>query len=278
MSTAADIGQKVARLIGEFFPWGERDYPPRPGPATPELLAGAVRRWLEEQTRLFRHAALALLARVEPVLREAEQALPADERPRLFARIDLSALVKSPDGILDKMVRDWSPETGAAPGLNFRNFKSELGDLGRFRIVTNFLSDADEIAKVLAAPFQAPAAQPLTAAQIALRDDFLIGKEGFKDAIRLMPGARPTGERSFKGVFFPRQAGSKDLKVEVQVQTMLQEAWDKKDHFLVYEPRRRGQEPDPQHVREMFAMSELLYVADLTFERLREAVLARRRS
>lgn len=57
---------------------------------------------------------------------------------------------------------------------------------------------------------------------------------------------------------------------------MLEEAWDKKDHFLIYEPRRRGESIDLNDRIEIFAMSELLYVADLTFDRLLEAIRQRR--
>jgi hypothetical protein len=57
---------------------------------------------------------------------------------------------------------------------------------------------------------------------------------------------------------------------------MLQEAWDKKDHFLIYEPRRRGEPIDGADSIEIYAMSELLYVADLTFDRLLDAIRRRR--
>ena len=57
--------------------------------------------------------------------------------------------------------------------------------------------------------------------------------------------------------------------------TQLQEAWDKKDHFLVYEKRRNEPERDEENFPDfldakMFAMSELLYVADQYFEQLRK--------
>jgi ppGpp synthetase/RelA/SpoT-type nucleotidyltranferase len=86
------------------------------------------------------------------------------------------------------------------------------------------------------------------------------------------------GERCHKGVFYPQALHHQYLRVEVQIQTQLQEAWDKKDHFLVYEPRRRGEDVSLDHRCEIFAMSELLYVADLTFDRLREEILASRQA
>ena len=56
--------------------------------------------------------------------------------------------------------------------------------------------------------------------------------------------------------------------------TQLEEAWDKKDHYLVYERRRKEPERDEENFPDfldakMFAMSELLYVADQYFEQLR---------
>ena len=77
----------------------------------------------------------------------------------------------------------------------------------------------------------------------------------------------------YKGLLYPRQTTLNIYKVEVQVQTQLQEAWDKKDHFLNYEPRRRGENIDPSSTIEMFSMSELLYVADLTFDRLKKTIV-----
>lgn len=52
--------------------------------------------------------------------------------------------------------------------------------------------------------------------------------------------------------------------------TQLQEAWDKKEHFLVYEQRRRAPERYEENLQDyldskMFAMAELLYVADHYF-------------
>lgn len=90
----------------------------------------------------------------------------------------------------------------------------------------------------------------------------------------LGPKERSSGERCRKGVFSLRKDAL--IRVEVQIQTMLQEAWDKKDHFLVYEPKRRGEAVEACHIIEIYAMSELLYVADLTFDRLLEIIRERR--
>ncbi|HEV2854339.1 MAG TPA: hypothetical protein VHC97_16215 [Thermoanaerobaculia bacterium] len=265
-----DLKEKIDRLILDYFPWGEEDFLPHPRPEDDEERSLRVRFWIEEKTRELRNAALALVAKVKPVLQEIEAQTPED-RPRLLARIDSSNLVKSPGSILEKMVRDWDPRNGEAPKIGFRNFLQELDDIGRFRIVANFLSDVERIASALQTPY-GPAAASLTPAQRALRSEYRLRHNGFTDSVHLLPGQRSKGERCRKGVFYPVNRSLEHLRVEVQIQTQLQEAWDKKDHFLVYERRRRGEAVDPRHSMEIFAMSELLYVADLTFDRLRQAI------
>lgn len=215
----------------------------------------------------FANTALALHARVQAVVEEVEITVLERERKRLFYRSDFSNLIKPPDSILDKMTRDWQPRNGA-PEITFATFLTQLEDLARFRIVLNFLSDVRHVCSKLEEPYRCKAEDRarLSAAQRALYEDFALTKKGLQDLIRLGPKERKSGERCIKGVFYPRARS--EVKVEVQIQTMLQEAWDKKDHFLVYEPRRRGESVNPDHGIESYAMSELLYVADLTFDRL----------
>jgi ppGpp synthetase/RelA/SpoT-type nucleotidyltranferase len=64
------------------------------------------------------------------------------------------------------------------------------------------------------------------------------------------------------------------LFLEIQVMTQLEEAWDKKDHFLVYEKHRQAPDKDDEYFSDfldakMLAMSELLYIADNYFDELR---------
>jgi ppGpp synthetase/RelA/SpoT-type nucleotidyltranferase len=258
------IEAKKKLLIRRHFPWGELGYLPRPTSSDLTAHETAVTLWLEQQTLPFGAAALALAARVQPVLREIEA--PVSPR-RLLARIDCSSHVKSPASILEKMVRDWDPDSQGHPSLGFHNFRQDLTDLGRIRIVANFLRDAERIAKALEEPYDTEAAGRLTAAQVALRADYSLKENHLVDSVHVDPGKRRAGERCFKGLFRP-QGLREHLVIELQVQTLLQEAWDKKDHFLIYERRRRGDPVDPRHEREIFAMSELLYVADITFDRL----------
>jgi ppGpp synthetase/RelA/SpoT-type nucleotidyltranferase len=259
---------KIERLIREYPPEGPSGSVPGPD----------ARSWIAAQldNAGFADAALALHARVQAVVEEVETTVLADDRRRLFYRSDFSNLVKAPDSILDRMTRDWEPRKGA-PKITFATFLTQMEDLARFRIVLNFLSDVRCVCSKLEEPYKCKAEHRvrLSPAQLALYDDFALTKERLKDLIRQSPAERLSGERCYKGVFYPRSRS--DVKVEVQIQTMLQEAWDKKDHFLIYEPRRRGETVNPDHGIESYAISELLYVADLTFDRLLEGARRRKR-
>lgn len=262
----------IARLIRDHFPWGTPGAPPT-APSEPDQQRRAVEEWLQRHTAPFRAAVTALVARIRPVLSEVEAEVHHQEgEQRLVARIDLNHATKSPPSILEKMGRAWEERPGAAPPISFANFEREIDDLGRLRIVTNFLSDVERIAKRLEAPYRTR--EGLSEAQRALAEEYLLRQNAFEDRVLLHPGKRNKGERCHKGIFGPRRPELSYLRVEVQIQTLLQEAWDKKDHYLLYEPRRRGEPVALEHECEMFAMSDLLYVADLTFDRLRDSMLA----
>jgi ppGpp synthetase/RelA/SpoT-type nucleotidyltranferase len=274
-----DMGpaSKIELLIQTHFPWGQPGFPQRPTNTPPMGLASAASNWIIGRLveRGCDNTALALHARLQAVLDELVGALPTDERSRLFYRTDFSSLVKSPESILDKMVRDWNPGA-AGPQLGFDNFLDEMEDLARFRFVFNFLSDVESVSARIEAPYQCSQQEQktLTAAQLALFNDFALKGHRLRDLINLPPDVRKSGERCRKGVFYPKRGTQ--VRVEVQIQTMLEEAWDKKDHFLIYEWRRSGKPVDTNHLIEMYAMSELLYVADRTFDGLLRDIRRRR--
>jgi ppGpp synthetase/RelA/SpoT-type nucleotidyltranferase len=256
-----DTREKTVHLIDEQFPWDDGGRPEDP-PARRRHVLG----WLRERTTIFRLAATTLMARVLPVLDELERQLVPADRRRFFAKIDAGNIVKSPESILEKMAREWHRPTEMAPKVGFDNL-SELNDIGRFRIVANFLSDVVAIQRALEEPYSRPGS-PISPSQRELKQQYQLRSNAFEDVIHLHPARRSKGERCLKGIFYPRDRS--ELKVEVQVVTILQEAWDKKDHFLIYEPRRAGEIVDEQDEREIYAMSETLYIADLLFERLKD--------
>ena len=177
---------------------------------------------------------------------------------RFFCRIDADNKVKQPSSIIDKIMR--SSEAGAGKAVSesctLGNFTTTMQDLARFRIVCNFLHDVDEVVE-------------------ALNNSDILNRMfdiEIKETINQHPGSRKSGERSVK--FILKYNKHPGLFLEIQVMTQLSESWDKKDHFLVYEVRRRFPDKEDENFPDyldakMNAMAELLYVADNYFEALR---------
>lgn len=266
---AGDIGARIERLVQEHYPWGGDGFLPRPAGGAPECIA-QLKAWIRHRVAPYGRAALTLIALVRPILDDLDQQVQQVSGRRWLARVDALAIVKEPQSVLEKMAREWKDEQGAPP-IGFDSFTRDIRDLGRFRIVANFLSDVERITQALEMPYDQRTATTCSSTQRDLATEFALDGHSFEDSIEIDPAERKKGERCRKGIFLPRN-GHAQLHVEVQVQTQLQESWDKKDHFLLYEPRRLGVPVSPQHEREMFAMSELLFVADLTFDRLRTAI------
>lgn len=179
---------------------------------------------------------------------------------RFFCRIDDIYQQKSPENIIDKICRSQAKVAQAGEPKPERydldNFTQKMTDLARFRVVCNFLRDVKRVAQAIENSEE-------------LKVFFHIEPHS---SIELRPGERKSGERSIKFILEHRRRPG--LFLEIQVMTQLQEAWDKKDHFLVYEPRRRSPEKDEDNFPDyldakMFAMAELLDVADQYFDQLR---------
>jgi len=177
---------------------------------------------------------------------------------RFFYRIDADHKIKQPASIVDKLIRTSvsGGGIGALDSCTLDNFATTMKDLARFRIVCNFLNDVEKVVEALKS-------------SDILKKRFHVKT---KSSMDLHPGSRKSGERSVKFILeYKKHPG---LFLEIQIMTQLSEAWDKKDHFLVYETRRRF--PDREDVNfpdyldaKMHAMGELLYVADNYFEALR---------
>ncbi len=262
------------RALIERFPWGPPGFLDSPRDATFESRLALVKGWLAYRLTTFKFwdTALALHACIQRVLDEVEEALPATEKPRHFYSSDLKHILKPVDSILDRMIRTWDPSSSRAPEFGFDDFHTSMKDLARFRIVLNFLSDVELVCGKIEEPYCCGGEDVirLSPAQQSLYNGFALDKHTFENLIEVSPEHRKTGERCRKAIFYPRN--NPGTKVEVQIQTMLQEAWDKKDHFLIYEPKRRGETIEAIHRIDIYAMSELLYLADRTFDRLLETV------
>lgn len=265
----ASLEEAQRLLVDEHFPWeGAR-------PGTWDQQLAEVHAWLALQTRPYKDVATALIARVEPVLAAAREALPEAQRARFLYRIDAHHLVKSPASTLEKMAREWLKKRHPVPPIGFdADALREFKDLGRFRIVANFLSDAEELRQRLEAPYDSRRRGVLTQSEQGLQGEFRLDENAFKDLVSLPHSERKSGERCFKALFEPRRNELARYKVEVQIVTVLQEAWDKKDHFLVYEQRRAGQYVDPAVERMSHDLSTHLYLADLLFDQLKRGAIS----
>ena len=181
---------------------------------------------------------------------------------RFVVTLDTTHATKSPGKILEKLVREWlnsnKPET---PALNRYNFKTELTDCIRFRYEVNFLEDAEKLYQFVLEEAKDPSAE--LCKELALRED----KCTCNVHDRL--SERVKGERSWKFQFVHRKTR---YQVELQICTQLQVAWDKKDHFLIYERRRRGMNvPEGDHIL-MKHVSDQLYVVDRQLDELRKKI------
>ena len=177
---------------------------------------------------------------------------------RFFCRIDTDHKIKQPISIIDKIIRPAKSEAGkpASEPHTLDNFTTTMKDLARFRIVCNFIHDVDEVAEALINSEM-------------LKSTFTID---IKNTMELHSGTRNSAERSVKLILEHKKRPG--LFLEIQVMTQLSEAWDKKDHFMVYEVRRRFPDKEAENFPDyldakMNAMGELLYVADSYFEALR---------
>ena len=182
---------------------------------------------------------------------------------RFFCRIDDSHSIKSPASIIDKIRRsqedaEKKKAKGEKPTNTFTldNFSKTITDIARFRVVCNFLSDVDKIAELI---------------KVSKKLQEYFNFEPEKNTINLHK--RLSGERSIK--FIIEYKSKPGLFIEIQIMTQLQEAWDKKDHYLVYEKKRSSKKADEELFSnyldsKMSAMAELLYVADDYFEQLRK--------
>ncbi|RJP42539.1 MAG: hypothetical protein C4548_08160 [Desulfobacteraceae bacterium] len=177
---------------------------------------------------------------------------------RFFCRIDADHKIKQPASIIDKIIRSIQPGTGKGTSepYTLENFTTTMKDLARFRIVCNFIHDVGEVAE-------------------SLKNSSTLGKMfhfEIKSTMQLHPAKRTSAERSVKLVL--EYKAKPGLFLEIQVMTQLSESWDKKDHYLVYEVRRRFPDKEDKNFPDyldakMHAMGELLYVADNYFEALR---------
>lgn len=206
----------------------------------------------------FRTAASAALRLVEEIQGDRPR-LPGEDG-RFVYRLDTTQRTKQPSSIITKMCRiikdtkdknpAWLTYKDNAEAFLDHFLYTELSDVARFRIVCNYISDVRHLGEYLRN-------SPKLRAQIPLFDP----ERDYKDRIDdLELRERAQGHRAIH-LSLPFKIEERVVRVEVQLMTMLQEAWDKKDH-PIYEKRRIGREIPPSAQIKLRAMSDLLYVAD----------------
>ncbi len=170
----------------------------------------------------------------------------ARKERRLFADI-VEGKDKLPRRIVEKIINQ--PEK-----YTIENFNREIEDIVRFRIVCNYISDVFKVAAILKTDSDFK-----NCCQILDEKDYIFENRN----------------KPHRAIHFILEVTMRDMsrKVELQIMTLLQEAWDKKDHNLIYEKERIGKEIDRKDKIKMQSMSDLLYVADEFFDSLRTKIV-----
>ncbi len=171
--------------------------------------------------------------------------------------------VKQPISILEKIYRS---NIGKEKGeITIENFLEKIDDIIRFRIICNFLSDLDTVEEKFIKK--------------------LVQRKGIKkisdkvDKIIIPTEERISGHRAHL-YYFKYGFNDKYYPFEIQFMTLLQNAWDKKEHNLIYEYQRVNPKNDKLNLEKikMFSMSELLYIADSYFDELKMNIEKKRRN
>ncbi len=240
---------KVARTdaldeIDEWINWDLRGV---------DLEATRVLKYLENRFR-------------DETIKRLKDAWPSYEK-RFVVELDTSNSTKSRDRILEKMVRTWivarKPDP---PPISPDNFRTEMPDALRYRYIVNFLDDGKRLNRMVLDEVRDPRSR--------MGQLFKLDKDCESCTVHLPLNKRDGGERSWKFRLVHQENGT---RAELQVCTQLQVAWDKKDHFLIFELERRGRRIPPGDRIQMKHVSDQLYVVDRQLDELHLAVLERLR-
>ncbi|MEW6620849.1 MAG: hypothetical protein AB1422_16190 [bacterium] len=188
---------------------------------------------------------------IEEEIKEIEKGLKVNRFVAKIENKDTPQMqIKSPTSIIDKIKRS---------KYTIENPFCEFPDIFRDRIICNYLSDAKKINQRLK-----------ESEKIAQRFEIVEKKDTIYEK-RMKKPTKVKGIRAYYLVFKSKEK-PECPKIEIQIMTMLAWAWDKKDHYLIYEPEREKRKVSPVGKIKMNAMSELLYVADEFFDILQREI------
>lgn len=177
---------------------------------------------------------------------------------RFICNLDTSNKKKPWYSVADKL---WRESKNTSPEYNLTNFHKVMKDLVRLRVVCNFLSDIESFESELNRDYEN---------DMSKEEAFSIDKTD--DSIKQRPKDRKSGHRSIKYLLtskvFP------DVCLELQIMTLFQEAWDQKDHYLIYERRRQQPDSDSENFPEyedelVHDMGGSLNVLDTLFDQIK---------
>lgn len=210
---------------------------------------------------------LELADNFESEIIETLQTAWPDYEKRFVVLLDDSNATKSPGRVLEKMVRTWiEDDRPAQPNINPGNYRTALPDALRFRYVVNFLEDGEKLHEFIQCELENSASR--------LGKVFKLDDGSIKCSVHDPLNQRNGGERSWKCRLIHKR---EQVKMELQICTQLQVAWDKKDHFLIFERKRRGLKIQSGDEIQMKHISDQLYVVDRQLDELQCSILARLR-
>lgn len=202
--------------------------------------------YINEKIKPHRCALSSIMTAVKEIIDSLNKEYAKKEN-RLFAEVCEENTTKLPERIVEKIISH--PEK-----YTLKNFDTEMEDIARFRIVCNYLSDIFELAKRLKTDDGFNACCEI----LEVKDYIFEIRNNPHRALHFILGVPMV---------------DKKRKVELQIMTQLQNAWDKKEHNLIYEKIRVGKKIDRKDRIKMASMSDLLYVADEFFDDLRKKIL-----
>lgn len=209
---------------------------------------------------------------IEEEIKELKSEVPFGNI-RLVAEIANNHLFRTPQDPRIKSIKSIIDKIERSNGrYTIENFDKEMSDIFRMRIRCNYLSDVKAIVERIRK------SKPILETFTIVEDEDKIIENRIKAMIK------PTIEKPewiwirLHSFVFKHKEIEDCPKIEIQIMTMLQDAWDKKDHYLFYESKRMGDIVSPECKIKMNAMSELLYVADEFFDLIQDKVVKEAKS
>ena len=200
----------------------------------------------------------AVIEWLNTLVENLKKSINSPNHRRFICKLDTSNKKKPWYSVADKL---WRESKESVPKYDLKNFYEVITDLVRLRVVCNFLSDIESFESALSKDY---------GNDMSKQKAFLMKKT--EDSIKQRPKDRKSGHRSIKYLF--RSKDFPGVFLELQIMTLFQEAWDQKDHYLIYERRRQQPDRDSENFPEyedelVHDMGGSLYVLDTLFNQIK---------